>query len=196
MNPKNFRHLSDEDLVSKIITDELPELFDIIFSRYHSKVYEKCLSLLKNRQLADEFAEDILSKAFEKLKGFKGNSTFGSWLYSITYNHCIDYLRMKKKLHYPEWNSSQELPEIIDETAEDLSGIRYENLIKIMDMLHTEEKALLLMKYQDDLSIKQISEALRLSEGAVKMRIKRSKARLLYLHKMKYGSNETLLSGS
>jgi DNA-directed RNA polymerase specialized sigma24 family protein len=57
-----------------------------------------------------------------------------------------------------------------------------------MNLLHTEAKALLLMKYQDDMSLKQIADALRLTEGAVKMRMKRSKARLLYLYKSLYGN--------
>jgi len=187
MNIKAYNNLSDEQLVSKIISDDLPDLYEAIYHRYKHRVLEKCYSLVKNRDLAEELTEDVLSKVYEKLRSFKGNSSFGSWLYSITYNHCIDYLRVKKKLHYPEWNRQNELPEIIDETEEDFTELHFEKLNNVMDMLHTEEKALLLMKYQDDLSLKQISEALRLSEGAVKMRIKRSKARLLYLYKMKYG---------
>lgn len=187
MNIKAYHNLSDEQLVNKIISDDLPNLYEVIFDRYKHRVLEKCYSLVRNRDLAEELTEDVLSKAYEKLRSFKGNSSFGSWLYSITYNHCIDYLRVKKKLHYPEWNRQNELPEIIDENEEDLTDMHFGKLNNVMDKLHTEEKALLLMKYQDDLSLKQISEALRLSEGAVKMRIKRSKARLLYLYKMEYG---------
>lgn len=188
MKTKGYDHLSDEQLVEKIIAGDKPELFEILFERYHSRVLEKCNSLVKNRELATELTEDILSKSFEKLSSFKGNSSFGSWLYSITYNHCIDYLRMKKKLHYPEWNQQNELPEIIDEAEEDNTELHSERLQRLMNLLHTEEKAMLLMKYQDDLSLKQIAEAMRLTEGAVKMRMKRSKARLLYLYKSLYGN--------
>lgn len=188
MKFKDYHYLKDEQLVEKITAEKETDLYEILFDRYHQRVLEKCNGLLKNRDLAEEMAEDVLSKAWEKLHSFKGNSSFGSWLYSITYNHCIDYLRLKKKLHYPEWNHQQELPEIIDETEEDFTELQYEKLLKVLDMLHTEEKALLLMKYQDDLSLKQIAEALRLSEGAVKMRLKRAKTRLLFLYKSVYGS--------
>jgi len=186
MKNKDYDHFSDEHLVEKIITGDQPDLFKILFERYHRRVHEKCNSLVKSNELASELTQDILSKAFEKLSSFKGNSSFGSWLYSITYNHCIDYLRLKKKLHYPDWNQQHELP-IIDEAEEDKTELHSERLEKLMNLLHTEEKAMLLMKYRDDFSLKQIAEAMRLTEGAVKMRMKRSKARLLYLYKSLYG---------
>jgi RNA polymerase sigma factor (sigma-70 family) len=188
MKRNNSENLSDEQLAGKIVSESLPDLFEILYSRYFRKVREKCFTLLKNRMLADEFAEDILSKAFEKLDSFKGNSSFSSWLYAITYNQCIDHLRLKAKLHYPKWNIDHEIPEIIDETEEDYVGLQSVRLSAVIEILHTEEKALILMKYQDGLSVRQISQALRLTEGAVKMRLKRAKARLLYLFVKQYGS--------
>jgi RNA polymerase sigma factor (sigma-70 family) len=161
-------------------------LFKLLYDRYNSKVLDKCYSLLKDKSLANEFVQDIFSKVFEKLESFKGVSSFSSWLYAVTYNHCIEYLRVKKKLHYPDWNRNSFLPEIIDEQTEDFTGIRYERLTKILDIIHPEEKALLLMKYKDNLSVKLIQSALRISESAVKMRLKRAKARVIYLYNKLY----------
>ncbi|NLN96368.1 MAG: RNA polymerase sigma factor [Bacteroidales bacterium] len=188
MDFKDNHMLSDEKLIEKIVVEKQSNLYEILFGRYYQRVLEKCISLVKNHDIAEELTKDILTKTYENLGSFKGNSSFGTWLYSITYNYCIDYLRAKNKLHYPNWNLENELPEIIDEIEEDLTEIHYKRLMRVLDLLHTEEKALLLMKYQDDLSLKQISEALRLSEGAVKMRIKRAKARVLFIFKNAYGS--------
>ena len=55
-----------------------------------------------------------------------------------------------------------------------------------MDLIHPEEKALLLMKYKEGLSMKQIGTSLRISEDAAKMRLKRARARVLYLYTEKY----------
>ncbi|MFU8844639.1 MAG: sigma factor, partial [Bacteroidales bacterium] len=85
MKRNNSENLNDEQLAGKILSENLPELYEILYSRYFRKVREKCFTLLKKSRLADEFAEDILSKAFEKLDSFKGNSSFSSWLYAITY---------------------------------------------------------------------------------------------------------------
>lgn len=181
MTKEKWNDIGDEELVRRIVEDNRTELFEILYKRYYLKVVDKCHSFLKNRDKAEDFANDILSKAYEKLPGFKGNSRFSSWLYSITYNYSIDYLRQKKKLHYPNWNSENEIPDIPDESEADLEQMSYENLLRILEMIHPEEKALLLMKYQDNLPGKQIAQTLRISEDAVKMRLKRARTRVIYL---------------
>lgn len=181
-----LKTLSDEEIISKINEENSSKLFEILYKRYHAKVLDKCYSLCKNKELSKELAEDIFSKTYEKLSSFKNLSSFSSWLYSLSYNHCIDYLRLKKKLHYPEWNREHEIPEIIDESDENMNDVDYENVMIVFEMIHPEEKVLLLMKYQDNLSIKEIADTLRISEDATKMRLKRARARVIYLYKEKF----------
>lgn len=190
MKSSNFSDQKDEVIVSQIVCDQRRDLYGILYKRYHTKVFDKCYSILKDKNLAEEFVHDIFSKVFEKLDGFKGLSSFSSWLYAITYNQCIEYLRVKNKIHYPDWNRKNEIPEIIDEEEENFVDIRYERLSNILDMIHPEEKALLLMKYKDNISIKLIGSALKISESAAKMRIKRAKARVIYLYNKLYSSKE------
>jgi RNA polymerase sigma factor (sigma-70 family) len=179
-------HLKDEELIDRIRNEDFSRYFEVLYHRYHSKVLDKCYSFVKDRQVARELAEDIFSRIFEKLPSFRQLSSFSSWLYSVTYNQCIDYLREKKKLHYPEWNQEHEIPEIIDEPDGVPENINYENLLTVLELVHPEEKALLLMKYSDGLSMKQIGTALRISEDAAKMRLKRARARVLYLYTEKF----------
>jgi RNA polymerase sigma factor (sigma-70 family) len=176
----DYNSLSDEELIAIIKNDNRSDLFVLLYNRYYPKVFDKSYSLIKNKTQARESALEIMTKVFEKLDSFKGLSSFSSWIYSITYNYCIDYLRSNKKLHYPDWNTKNELPEIIDETEEDFLSIKYDKLIRAMEFIHPEEKAMLLMKYNDNLSIKQIATAMRITESAAKMRIKRAKARLVF----------------
>lgn len=183
---EDLSHLKDDELIQKISHDNSSKYFEELYKRYYSRVLDKCYSFVKNRQLAEELAEDIFSKVYEKLPSFRNLSAFSSWLYSISYNHCIDYLREKKKLHYPSWNRENEIPEIIDETEDMAEDIDYDKLMNILELIHTEEKALILMKYKDNLSMKQIGNALRISEDAAKMRLKRARARVLYLYTQKY----------
>jgi RNA polymerase sigma factor (sigma-70 family) len=183
MSVVDFKDISDEALVSIIIQENRTELFQILYDRYYLKILDKCYTLLRNKELARESTQDILSKVYEKLNSFKGLSSFSSWIYSITYNYCIDYLRSFKKLHYPDWNINHELSEIIDETEENLTELKFNRLMKVMEKIHPEEKAMLIMKYSDKISMKQIAEALRITESAAKMRIKRAKARLIFQYK-------------
>lgn len=178
--------LTDEELIAGIVLNNRQANFEILYKRYHAKVLDKCYGLVKNSSLAKELAEDIFSKTYEKIATFQNRSSFSSWLFSLTYNHCIDYLRKKKKLNYPEWTRANEIPEIIDESEEDLESIDYENVMEIFELIHPEEKALLLMKYQDNLSIKTIAQSLRISDDAAKMRLKRARSRVIFLYKEKF----------
>ena len=188
MNKLTMSGLTDEQLIHKITKEGQNELFSILYNRYFPKVKDKCYSFLKNKSLSEEFANDILSKVFEKLASFKGKSSFSSWLFSITYNTVIDYLRKKRQLHYPNWNLSNEIPEIMDESDAELHDLSYDNLLSVFEMIHPEEKALLLMKYQDSLSLKKIASSLAISEDAVKMRLKRARSRVVYLYFKQFGN--------
>lgn len=190
MNANPYKSLTDEEIVSVILLDNKKDLFQVLYERYSRKVEDKCYSLLKNKDLTSDSVQNIFEKAFEKLGSFRGNSSFSSWLYSISYNYCIDLLRVKNKLHYPNYNSSNEIPEIIDETEEDLTEINYKRLLTILDLIHPEEKALLLMKYNDDVPIHEIGNSLRISESAAKMRIKRARARVVFLYKKIYANDD------
>ena len=156
---EKYKQLSDEEIVRMIVEDGQKELYTILYNRYQMKVQDKSYSMLKNRDLAAEAKQHILEKTYEKLSSFKGKSSFSSWLYSITYNYCIDYLRNKKKMSYPEWNSKNELPEISDVIEDEEEMIDSEKLNVILDKVHPEEKALLIMKYNDDISISNIAWA-------------------------------------
>lgn len=186
MSTPSRQSLKDEEIVRLIVHEERRELFGILYSRYQGKIRDKAFSLLKDRLKAEEITAEILSRVYEKLSGFKGNSSFSSWIYSITYNYCIDYLRLKKKLHYPDWNKDHAISEIPIESDEDISGVTYEKLMEILDRIHPEEKALILMKYQDDFSLKQIAASLRITEDAVKMRLKRARTRIVYIYKQHF----------
>ena len=184
INKLSVNDLPDIEIIKKIKHEHNTNLFGILYVRYSGKVFEKCNSLLKDPVLAQEFVQDIFCKVFEKLSDFRGESNFSTWLYSITYNHCIEYLRVKKKMNYPDWNSSHELPDVIDEIDE--KEISSDRLMQIMDMIHPEEKALLTMHYMENFPIAYIQTALKISESATKMRLKRARERVAYLYSQKY----------
>ncbi|QSE96491.1 RNA polymerase sigma factor [Fulvivirga lutea] len=160
--------------------------FEIVYHRYHTKVKNKCYSIVKNKQESLDLAEEIMVKIYEKLDSYKGTSKFSTWVYSLTYNHCIDYLRLKKNLHYPKWDNDQEMAIVADTTEELAEDINYDKLMLVLEELHTEEQLLIRMKYVDEMSLKTIGEALRITESAAKMRLKRARTRLLYLYTMRY----------
>lgn len=148
----------------------------MLYDRYITKVYSKAISLLKDEAKAQDAAQEIFIKIFTHLAKFNKKSKFSTWVYSITYNFCIDVIRKSKKqskLFSDEEAEGQEVIEEIDDKV--LLEMELERLKTVLDLLNVDDKAVLIMKYKEGLSIKEISEVFDKTESAIKMKIKRAK---------------------
>ena len=182
----DINQLTDEQLVSEIVKTKDSLLFAQLYDRYAPLVYNKCLGFAKNKVEAEDLTHDIFIKLYIKLKSFKGNSKFSTWLYSFTYNFCVNYVQRDAYKNKEQVNEEavEKRSAVIDEVSdEDILQLKAEKLQKVLSTLDPNDKMILLMKYQDDLSIRDISQSLELGESAVKMRIKRAKERVMELYK-------------
>lgn len=177
---------SDEDLVAKIVANNDTHFFSILYDRYSDKVYGKCLRFSKSPEEAQDMAHDIFVQLFVKLKSFKGKSKFSTWLYAFTYNFCLNYIQRKLNKSRDkftelkeEYHGAVNEPEVSDA---EIFEMKVEKLSKSLELINPDDKALLLMKYQDDFSIQDIILALDIGESAVKMRLKRAKNKLINIY--------------
>ncbi len=174
--------LTDEELVETIVKTNDTMLFEVLYDRFANMVYNKCYGFANGEDEAKDLTQDIFLRVFVKLGSFKGNSKFSTWLYSFTYNHCVNYVTRNtaKKIEKKSVSSDsiENIGEDIDSTQE-FQNMRVEKLKKVMELISPDEKMILLLKYQDNLSIKELSEALDIGESAVKMRLKRAKEKLI-----------------
>jgi len=178
---------SDDEIIDMYIASQSPHLFDILYDRYSKKVFVKCNSLLRNQVKAEDAMQEIFIKVLLNLAKFNKKAKFSTWLYSITYNYCIDSIRKGKKRQSVSVDDVGELeqePDTIDDKI--LLETNIVRLKEILDVIPTEDKAILLMKYQDDMSIKDIGNALTKSESAVKMKIKRAKEKFVKQYSIIY----------
>src|SRR5690606_8817637 len=176
--------LEDNDLVSRIIDTNNTELFGVLYDRHAPKVYNKCLGFLKDPVEAQDLTHDIFVHLFVKLRTFKGKSKFTTWLYSLTYNFCINYIqRDSEKIHKKE-EIRDDIMGFSENTISDeqLYQLRLDKLRRAMEGINPNDKVLLIMKYLDDFSIKEIMETLGINESAVKMRLNRAKSKLLEVY--------------
>ena len=177
-----YRKLSDEQLVDIIVEENNTLLFGILYDRYSNKIYAKCLGFSRSDAEALDLTQDVFLNIFVKLGSFKQKSKFSSWVYALTYNFCVNYVnrnkarKIKDKSSPIEDQEDQLAAEIDDK---ELLDLRSEKLKKALELIEAEEKSLLLLKYQDDVSVKELCALLELGESAVKMRLKRAKARLV-----------------
>ncbi len=182
--PPKIEDLTDSEIIDLIINKKKTDYFQHLYLRYSPIVYNKCIALANDKDIAKDLTHDIFLKVFLNLSNFKGKSKFSTWLYSITYNFCIDFLKKEHKQN----EKIEEIIEITDEQNEvyekQLLEIKVDKLQQVLNSISIENKSILLMKYQDDYSIKEIQEILELSESAVKMRIKRAKAKAIDAYKV------------
>ena len=187
MKTNNSTKLSDEELVREIVEKNDTHLFAILYDRYAGLVYNKCYGFSKSKEEAQDLTHDVFVQLFVKLRMFKGKSKFSTWLYSFTYNFCVNYVQRnsdKKKEKVTVVTDVIKDEDINEDEIDDnaLLELKSDKLAKALKMIDVEDKMILLMKYQDDMSIKEIQEALSLGASAVKMRIKRAKERVINVY--------------
>jgi len=169
--------MKDMEVIEYYLETQDPMCFSLLYGRYAGKIYSKCISLLKEESLAQDATQEIFMKVFTNLSRFAERSKFSTWVYSITYNYCIDFLRRRKKQQDVFSDEMEKAADVADDDVSDevLLAMEVRQLKAVLEQIPVDDKAILLMKYQDELSIKEIADMLDKSESAVKMRLKRAK---------------------
>jgi RNA polymerase sigma-70 factor (ECF subfamily) len=176
---------SDEELIEVIVNTNDTLLFEVLYDRYASLVYNKCYGFAKDADEAKDLTQDVFLKLFVKLASFKGKSKFSTWLYAFTYNHCVNYVTRNTAKKFEKQSVDYKDIENISDDEDDASSfidMRVDKLKVALEMIEPDEKMILLLKYQDFLTIKEIVSVLDIGESAVKMRIKRAKDKLVNVY--------------
>lgn len=186
---RKTKDFSDSELISLYLQEQNTVYFTYLYRRYAGKVFAKCISMLSDDGMARDATQDIFIKVLLNLGKFTEQSSFSTWVYSITYNYCIDIIRKKKKniLIFSEdvgKISSEREIDIPDSVILEMETNRLE---KVMNLMPPGDKAILNMKYIDDLQIKEIAEVLDKTESAIKMQIMRAKAKAQGIYEDLFG---------
>ncbi|WP_461056261.1 RNA polymerase sigma factor [Spirosoma arcticum] len=158
-----------------------PDSFENLYEQYVGTVYQKCLSMTKDAEAAQDFTQDIFIKVFHKLDSFENRSSFSTWLYSVAHNYCLDQLKAGKRLS-TESLSDKVVNALAQEDPSDPVESQLLTLEGVMGSLSAEELTLLRLKYEQGTPVKAIAQRFDLSESAVKMRLKRTRAKLYALY--------------
>lgn len=181
---KTLEKITDQELIKGVLNNDT-EAIGELYSRYYKKVFQKCLSIVKDHDEAFDLAQEAIMKAFDKLSSFRGESSFSTWLYIITHRYCLEALRKRNKRIVINSDSrfeeaSGHLIEINDDSVDrnEMENIMF----TLINKLPETEKELLLMKYSKGESIDSLQAMYHISSSAVKMRLKRSKEKLNQLY--------------
>lgn len=184
---KNYQNLTDQELISQIVATSNEKMVEELYDRFNKIIYTKCIAFSNNREEAKDLTQDIFIKLISKLATYKGNAKFSTWLYSFTYNFLVNY---KKRDVYKKLSERWERLNKHDNQLEEMDAIDDDEIFELkasklkiaLEAIEPADKALLLMKYQDDISIKELQQLLDINESAIKMRLKRAKIKLVQVY--------------
>ncbi len=181
----------DNVLIARYLQEQNPEYFTTLYRRYAGKVFAKCISMLADEALARDAVQDIFIKVFLNLSRFSEQSSFSTWLYSITYNFCIDQIRKKKKIPVLLSDDIGRIGDNMDVDIPDsvLLEMKHDRLEKVLAKMHEGDRIILLMKYMDDMSIKEIADFFQKTESAIKMQIMRAKQKAQGIYEELYSKD-------
>lgn len=173
----------DKELISRSLAGD-HVAYGVLVDRYKYLIFTLACRLLKNKEDAEEIAQDTFVKAFEALETFKGDAKFSSWLYRIAYRKSLDRIKQNKRKPFlnsidddgvRELKASGSILEAIDRKE------RSKLLKATINRLPEIDSALVMLYYYEQLTIREISEIMDMSQNAIKVRLFRSRKQLEYL---------------
>jgi RNA polymerase sigma-70 factor (ECF subfamily) len=170
----------EEKQLVRLAQEGSPAAFEELVAKYQPKVFSMALSFTRNREAADDLAQEIFLKAYLALPRFHGKSEFGTWLYRISVNHIKDFLRKKGRAKEV---SLEDVPEISfsdREQAEKAEQEREAESRRALVQTHVRslpEKYRIILTLRDiqGLSYEEITRILKLSPGTVDSRLHRAR---------------------
>lgn len=174
----NPSHFTDEQLVVQI-REKDKELYSEIIRRYETKLSHYLRKFFRNQDELEDVLQEVFIKVYRNLYGFDVDKKFSSWIYRITHNEAINYLKKNSKknisLDETEWD-------IVDEKFDlnehiDNKQVR-EKVSKGLSELKEKYREPLILYYFEQKSYEEISDILRLPRNTVGVLILRGKEKL------------------
>lgn len=175
-----MKNTQDFFYIKQILNGDVKS-FSYLVEKYKDFVFTISYRILKNKEDAEEIAQDSFIKAYKELKNFRGDAKFSTWLYTITYRLTISKLR-KNKINF------NELTDITIDTYKDefslsqLDLLKYEEQKKYINLalekLPELDSLLLTLYYLNENSIEEIHQITELSISNVKVKLFRARKRI------------------
>ncbi|MGI6573931.1 MAG: RNA polymerase sigma factor [Fermentimonas sp.] len=175
--------MSDEQLIDKILSGDR-EAFRLLMEKYQQQVFQMAMGFVHSRQDAEDITQEVFIRVFRSLGSFKEQSLFSTWLYRITLNCSINYVKKYKRRNFLT-GAGDSLMNLFNRGGEErnahqqLEATEKEQAIRkaIDELPEKQRKAFILSKYEE-LPQREIAAIMQTSEGAVEQLLVRAKKQL------------------
>lgn len=160
----------DAELVKKLKDPtQKDKAFSELLDVYQERLYWHIRKLVTTHENADDVLQNTFIRVYKSIHKFEGKSSLHTWMYRIAYNESMRLLEKNNKKSFDNIDdiSSSHLEVLFEDEYFDGNEIQ-RKLHKIIDVFKEKQKRVFQMKYFDDLSFRQISEILNISESTLK----------------------------
>ena len=162
--------------------------FREIVERYQAKVFSIIYGILRNRNDAEDIAQQVFAKVYFSIKNFDFRSSLLTWIYKITVNECYDYLRkrrVRKLVYESDFSAEDSLrmehsePATAQATPVDKRLAQHDLILKLLSKISEEDRTLILMKEVEGHSVEELASMTGMNENTIKVKLFRARQKLV-----------------
>lgn len=164
--------------------------FETLVETHEKRIYNLCLRTMSQPEDAWDMTQETLIKAWANLAKFKGKSAFGTWLYRIAVNTCMDELRRRKKHRTLSMDHLLEGGFVSPDPKGDFvdSSITRDQLEQALSQLTPEHRVIMTLRDIQGFSYEEIANILQCPLGTVRSRINRARGAMMKLIREQEGA--------
>ena len=153
--------------------------FQQFYGLFCEKVFNTAISYVQNETDAEEITQDVFTNIFRSADKFKGNSEVNTWVYRITVNTSLNFLKKKKRLSFLSFGDTEldgpdfEHPGILLEKKENAKA-----LFKVIDTLPDSQKTAFILSFVEELPRQEVADIMNTSLKSVESLLQRAKSNL------------------
>ena len=177
----------DEIKIIKEVLDGNGNAFEGLVLANQKNVYNLALKMTSNEEDALDISQEVFLKAYRLLDSFRGESRFSVWLYRMTYNLCIDFIRKRPRANVISLSFEDDSGDAQDLEIPDLRSLPEDSVFRrelrktiteSIGELGDKHREILVMREITGMSYTEIAETLNVNEGTVKSRLARARESL------------------
>jgi RNA polymerase sigma-70 factor (ECF subfamily) len=180
--------LDEKEFIKKLVAGN-QVAFDQLIDAYQQKVFGTCISFIPNKEDAEDVAQEVFLEVFKSISKFKSNAKLSTWIYKITTNKCLEFIRKKKtkkRFAFMQTLSGDDLPIAMTPYFVEINhpGILLENkektalIFKAIDTLPAQQKVIFTLAKIDGKRYQEIVEISGKSLSSVESVLFRAKKNL------------------
>jgi len=175
------------EIIKKVIDGDKAAFEELVLANQNN-VYNLARKMTNNDEDALDISQEAFIKAYTQLESFRGESRFSVWLYRLTYNLCIDFLRKTTRQATVSLTYTDDDDDIVNYEIPDLRELPEDALLteesrqiitKSIDELNDSHREILIMREITQMSYEEIGITLNINEGTVKSRLARARKNLV-----------------